>query len=279
MDKLNIAIQGGVASFHEIAAERFFGEENVQTIECMTFRELCEQLKTGKADFAVMAIENSIAGSLLQNYTLLQEYNFKIVGEVFLHIQMNLMALPGVKKEDLKFIHSHPIAIRQCEEYLRTIKGAKLVDKEDTAESAKQLVDLQLRDTAAVANDKAAQTYGLDILERRIETHKKNFTRFLVLKRTAEEDDQANKASISFQTGHEPGCLYKVLGVFNDRKLNMTKIQSVPIVGKPYEYSFHIDLEWEEDQQFKVAIPEVLSHVSNLTILGIYKKGAYSFEG
>src|SRR6187431_3200392 len=193
--KLRIAIQGIATSFHEIAALTYF-EEPIDTIECLSFHRLCESLKSGESNFAVMAIENSIAGSILPNYFLLQSYHFSIIGELYLPIHMHLLALPGVKIEDLKVIESHPMAIRQCTEYLHALNGVEIRESDDTALSAKRVKELKLKNTAAIANEHAAKKFGLQILEKRIETHKKNFTRFLVLAKRQNGATDSNKASM-----------------------------------------------------------------------------------
>lgn len=267
-----VAIQGVTGCFHEMAARKHFGQD-IQTVECTTFKLLCDAVESGEADFALMAIENTIAGTLLQNYSLMQEYDLKITGEVYLNIQMNLMALPGVELEDIMTVQSHPIANRQCMEFLRTLPHATIVDMEDTALAAKQVSEQQLRTTAAIANSLSAQIYGLNILKSRIETHKKNFTRFLVLSKEAVSSEAHNKASLSFQLGHTPGSLADTLLIFKQHQLNLTKIQSVPIVGKPYEYNFHVDLEWKSRTNFDAAMEQTLAIVHNMHVLGEYTKG------
>ena len=196
--KLSVAIQGIAASFHEVAALTYF-EEPIDTIECLSFHQLCESLKSGKADYAVMAIENSIAGSILPNYFLLQEYHFNIVGELYLPIHMNLLALPGVNLEDIKCIESHPMAIRQCTEFLYALDCVEIRESDDTALSAKRVSELKLKDTAAIANEHAAKRFGLQILEKRIETNKKNFTRFSNFTKRGDIAIESNKASMSFE--------------------------------------------------------------------------------
>ena len=191
--KLKIAIQGIATSFHEVAALTYF-QQPIQTIECLSFHALCESLKKGESDFAVMAIENSIAGSILPNYFLLQEYHFSIIGEVYLPIHMHLLAIPGVKLGDIKTIESHPMAIRQCSDYLYKLNGVQLVESDDTALSARRVKEQKLRTTAAIANEYAAKKFGLSMLEKRIETHKKNFTRFLILTRKIKTAPDCNKA-------------------------------------------------------------------------------------
>lgn len=271
MSKLKIAIQGITASFHEVAALKYFGE-NIEPVECMSFQDLFEALKKDKADFAVMAIENSIAGSILQNYQMMQSYHFKIIGEVYLRIEQCLMALPGTKFEDLKFIESHPMAIRQCAEYLLQFENAMLVDREDTAAVAKQIGEEKLQGVAAVAAARAAEVFGLEILAKGIETNKQNFTRFLVLSKEAIHNEKNNKASLYFQVSHHPGSLAKVLNIFHEQNLNLTKIQSMPVIGKPYEYTFHVDLTWEKYEDYQNALKAMTAFAKDIIILGEYEK-------
>ena len=267
-----IAIQGIEASFHEVAAQKYFGSE-ISTIKCLSFQDLCDALKNKNADYAIMAIENSIAGSLLQNYGLLQEYNFKVIGEVYLRIKMNIMALPSTKLEDLKFVQSHPIAIRQCSHFLKSLPNVQVEEKEDTAICAKNISQNKLTGVAAIASEAAAEHFGLEILVKGIETNKQNFTRFLVLSNTKGTDIENNKASIFFQLPHDPGALANILNLFAKGKMNLTKIQSVPIIGKPYEYNFHLDFEWKDYKNYLYVIKNVRKIAENLEILGEYKKG------
>lgn len=272
MEKKRVAIQGIKASFHEEAALKFFGEE-IDTIECDSFKKTCEVLKNKEADFVVMAIENSIAGSLLPNYTLLRDYHFCIIGEVYLHIQLNLLTLPGVKFEEIKKVESHPIAIRQCDDFFNEFPHLKVVESSDTAACAKRIQDEQLKDTAAIANKLAAETYGLDIMERRIETNKKNYTRFLILTDNKDiEIKDANKASISFQVVDEPGSLVKVLNVFAEHNINMSKVQSMPVLGKRNQYNFYIDLEYPSKESYEEAVRKILRYTVNFAIMGEYRK-------
>jgi prephenate dehydratase len=273
--KLKIAIQGIATSFHEVAALKYFNSA-VESVECLSFHTLCETLANKKSDFAVMAIENSIAGSILPNYFLLQDYRFSIVGEVYLPIHMHLLALPGVKLSDIKTIESHPMAIRQCSDFLFRLKNVDIRESDDTAVSAKRVKELNLTQTAAIANELAAKKFGLQILEKRIETHKKNFTRFLVLARGTEKVADSNKASICFEVANEVGSLADALTTFKDNKINLTKIQSIPIIGRPSEYSIHVDLEWKKRKDYDAAMQKAMRQVRNLNILGEYKKGTIS---
>ncbi|MFT6716434.1 MAG: prephenate dehydratase [Saprospiraceae bacterium] len=269
-----IAIQGIETSFHDVAAKKYFGE-HIELDECMSFTKLCESLKSNGSDFAVMAIENSIAGSLLQNYGLLQEYNFHIIGEVFLRIEMNLMSLPGQKLDDIKTVQSHPIAIRQCSKYLQRLTGATLLEKEDTAACAQEIAEKQLEGFAAVANIAAAAKFGLNVLAKNIETNKNNFTRFVVLGKSANENKKNNKATLMFSLNHEQGSLAAVLNLFTEHKINLTKIQSVPIVGLPYKYNFHVDIEWSAYDNFQSIKKSIVSLTENFQVLGEYTHGDF----
>jgi prephenate dehydratase len=272
MQTKKIAIQGIKASFHEEAAFKYFGED-IETIECDSFRATCEALKSKNADYTVMAIENSIAGSILPNYSLLRDYHFTIAGEVCLPIQLHLLALPGVKFEQIKYAESHPIALRQCVDFFYEYPHIQIVESTDTAACAKKIRDNQLTDTVAIANTLAAKTYGLDIMERRIESNKQNYTRFLILSDSINsENKDANKASLSFQVGNEIGALAKILNIFAEQNINMSKIQSMPVLGKRNEYNFYVDVEWNNRTEYEKAIAKVLRYAINFTIMGEYCK-------
>ena len=271
MQKKRVAIQGIRASFHEEAAFKFFGTD-IEAIECDSFKQTCEVLKDKKADYVVMAIENSIAGSLLPNYTLLREYNFSIVGEVYLAIQLHLLALPGVKFKDVKYVQSHPIAIRQCSDFFDEFPNLQVIESSDTAACAKKIREENLTDTAAIANLLAAKLYDLQVMERRIESNKKNFTRFLILADKPIGNTEANKASLSFQVGNSVGSLAEVLNIFSEYKINLSKIQSMPVLGKRNEYNFYVDIEWKNQSDYDSAIRKVLKYTINFTIMGEYQK-------
>jgi len=271
-EKLRVAIQGIRASFHEEAALKYFGDD-IETIECNSFKQTFEALKNKQADYVVIAIENSIAGSILPNYSLLLSYGFPVVGEIYLPIQLHLMALPGVKFEDVKYVTSHPIAIRQCVDFFDEYPHLNIVESNDTAACAKRIRDEQLTDTVAIANTLAAQLYGLDVLERRIESNKKNFTRFLILTHHENtEKKQPDKASLCFQVSNKVGSLAKVLNIFAVEGVNMSKIQSMPILGKRNEYNFYVDIEWDEPKQYDKAIRQILKYTHNFNILGEYER-------
>ena len=271
MQKKRVAIQGIRASFHEEAAFKFFGND-IETVECDSFKQTCEVLKQKQADYVVMAIENSIAGSLLPNYTLLREYNFPIVGEVYLPIQLHLLALPGVKFEDIKYVQSHPIAIRQCSDFFDEFPHLQVIESSDTAACAKKIREENLTDTVAIANQLAAKLYDLEVMERRIESNKKNYTRFLILTDKPTDNTDINKASLSFQVGNSVGSLAKVLNILVEHQINLSKIQSMPVLGKRNEYNFYVDIEWKNQPDYDTAIRKVLKHTINFTIMGEYLK-------
>lgn len=272
-----VAIQGIAGSFHDAAARKLFGN-NIQLVECLTFQEVFESLKTGKASKAVVAIENSIAGSILPNYTLLQRYPFRITGELYLPVHFHLMALRGVKLKDIRVIESHPMALAQCTEFLHRLNGIQIRECDDTALAARHIRDNKLKTTAALAAEAAARHYGLQILERNVETHNRNFTRFLVLGSENGQAVRANKASICFEVANRPGSLADVLHVLKSNNINLTKIQSVPLLGRPQEYTIHVDVEWTRRSQYENALRQVIRRVRNLSILGEYEKGKIEYK-
>lgn len=269
---MKVAIQGGNASFHDIAARDYFGKD-INTIQCDSFRKLCEVLKEGQADYAVMAIENSIAGSILSNYTLLHEFNFYIVGEIQLRIEQNLIALPGTNIKDIQKVRSHYMALLQCRDFLNQYPHIQVEEYHDTAESAKVIRENNEEGVAAIAGRYAAELYQLELIAEGIETEKKNYTRFMVLSRNKKERvGHINKATICFQLPDKIGALSDVLRIIVDNKINLTKIQSIPIIGKPNEYTFYVDCEFEDYEKFKQTIA-IKPLVQELKILGEYEKG------
>lgn len=273
MKKPIVSIQGIEGSFHAQAAQKFFGD-NHQVMACPSFKSTCDAVYKGRSDYAVMAIENSIAGSLLPNYGLMQGLNLSIVGEVFLPIKLYLMGLPGVKFEDVKYVHSHPIAIRQCIEFFEEFPDKEILEKNDTAACAKAVKDNNLKDTFAIAGEMSADIYGLEIKERRIEKTSKNFTRFLILQKHTPTSliKEANKATICFHVGSGVGSLAKVLNTLAEHKINLTKIQSTPVLGFPEKDNFFIDLTWDSYQEYELALSKIMRLISNFTVLGEYKQ-------
>ncbi len=272
-----IAIQGYKASFHEEAAHKFF-EGEINTVECLTFERLFEHMRTKEVDLAIMAIENSVAGAILPNYARLRDSNLEIIGEVYLRIEMNIMALNGQSISDIKEVHSHPIALLQCSKYFKSYPHISVVESNDTALSAKQISEGNIIGRAAIASKKAAHLYNLNILAEGIETNKRNFTRFLVLQRNEDDfdllpDQPISKASWSFRSAHQPGSLAKILMILSDHKINLTKIQSLPVLGEEWSYFFYADLEFEDERKYNAAKLILDDHTLDLKILGEYHKG------
>jgi prephenate dehydratase len=273
--KTRVSIQGYEGSFHQVAAEQFFGKD-VQVITCATFREVVRVAASRReSDGGVMAIENSIAGSILPNYNLLQQSDLRVVGEIYLQIGQNLLVNPGVKLEDIREVHSHHMALLQCIDFLEKHPGWKLVETEDTALSAKHLAQHRGRHAAAIASRRAADLFGLDVLASDIQTMKNNYTRFLILQREDEAGtvDRPDKASVNFHTDHSRGSLARVLTKIAEGGINLSKLQSFPIPGSEWEYSFHADMEFEDIGQFERVIETMRPITAELKIYGIYKKG------
>jgi len=273
-EPLRVSIQGYEGSFHQEAARIFFGKE-VEVIPCDTFREVVRVASSKKeSDGGVMAIENSIAGSILPNYNLLQKSSLRITGEVFLRIRQQLLANPGVTLSDIREVHSHPMALQQCLDFLDG-HDWRLVETEDTALSARHLRQHKSRHVAAIASRLAAELYGLQVLSPNIHTMKNNYTRFLILQREQgqPEPDGADKASVNFHTDHSRGSLAKVLTRIADGGINLSKLQSFPIPGSDFKYSFHADLEFDSRTDLKKVIDGITPLTDSLRILGIYRKG------
>ena len=277
-NNLRIAIQGFSGAFHEIAANRFHGRDRVNIIPAHTFDELVDMVEKGEqADGGMMAIENTIAGSLLSNYILLNKSDLNITGEIFLRIRQNLMALPGQRIENLKEVHSHPIAIAQCRKFFKQYPQIKLISTEDTALSARRIREKGWEGIGAIASTLAADIYDMELLAEGIETNKTNFTRFLVLDKNENSSTEkaVDKVSLCFSVKHEVGSLHKVLEVLVLNKANMTKIQSVPLTGSKWQYVFFIDFVIEEGCDYHKTIMDLKSTTKNLKILGRYQKGLH----
>lgn len=274
--KVQMAIQGYEGSFHQQAANIFFNK-NVSVVCCDTFRDLIKAAKDPKqTDGAVMAIENSIAGSILPNYRLLQSSGLKIIGEIYLQIHQNLLVNHNVELEDIKEVHSHTMALQQCFEYLDQ-HNWKLVESDDTALSAKHIAKHKSRHIAAIASSTAAEIYNLKIIAPKIQTLKKNYTRFLILRRPEDVrgEQEGNKASINFQTIHKEGSLARVLGVIAIHDINLSKLQSFPIPGSEFKYQFHVDMEFDNIKKFQKVIEKIKPLTEEIKIYGVYNKGAW----
>lgn len=267
-----IAIQGIRGSFHYQAAKEYFGQE-AGIIEYSSFDRVAHSLVQDETQLGIMALENSIAGSILPNYALIDQLGLFIIGEHYIDIQQNLMALPNQKISDIKEVHSHPMALLQCKQFFQSYPHIKLVEDTDTASTAKRIYENQLQRIGAIASKSAAETYQLQILAHSIQTMKVNSTRFVVLQKAKNTiiNKQANKASVKFQVHHKRGSLAAVLNVISDCKINMTKIQSLPVIETPWKYAFFVDIIFEKYEDFEKAYKLLSIMAEDFKILGIYK--------
>ncbi|WP_124981803.1 prephenate dehydratase [Nonlabens xiamenensis] len=266
---MRIAIQGIKGSYHHQVATILFGNQKLS--ECSTFDELAVLVSTGQVDCGIMAIGNSIAGSILPNYALIQSEALAITAEHYLNINHQLMCLKGQDIHSIHEVQSHPMALLQCRDFFRKHPRIRAVETDDTAAAAQRIAQNGQKGVAAIASAQAAQMYGLDIIEKRIQQVRNNATRFVVLERQPRTVQGANKATINFTASHQPGSLGRILNTLGDLGVNLSKIQSIPIVDKPFLYSFVADLEFEDLAQFEVAQLEIGILVESMNILGIYK--------
>lgn len=276
-----IAIQGLIGSFHDIAANQYFDGEQVQLICCATFEEVFENIQRDPTVIGMMAIENTIAGSLLHNYELLRDSGTTVVGEHKLHISHCICCLPEDDWDTIEEVHSHPVALMQCRNFLSGHPMLKAVESEDTAGSAKEIAEGRHRGWAAICSASAARLYGMKILEDHIEDNKHNFTRFLVVCNPRKADflrslDRTNKSSLVFSLPHEEGSLSQVLSILSFYKINMTKIQSLPIIGHEWEYMFYVDVTYDNLTRYRQSIDAITPLTKELKILGEYQDGKQS---
>ncbi len=267
---MKVAIQGIKGSYHHQVAQQLYGD--VELLECPSFDQLTAAVAAGDVDTGIMAIGNSIAGSILNNYALIRQQELHITAEYYLTIEHHLMALKGQKLEDIQEVQSHPMALLQCKSFFRDYPTIKLVETDDTAAAAYRIQRDQKRGIAAIASSTAAALYDLDIIASTIQDVSNNATRFVVVEKNQNQHAMADKATINFVSSHEPGTLARILTIFGAQRINLTKIQSIPIVDKPFLYSFVADLEFEQLEQFNKAIMQTQSYMEELDILGIYKK-------
>ena len=267
-----IAIQGIKGSFHHEVAQYYF-DTKAEVVECMSFDSAVDSLISGKTDTIVMALENSIAGSIIPNYALIDNHNLNIVGEYYLDIQHHLLALQGESINTIKEVHSHPMALLQCKVFFKAYPHIKLVEAKDTADVAKHISEKKIKGIAAIASKKAANLYGLDILAESIQTIKHNETRFVIVKREnpTVEKNQLNKASLKFELDHKRGSLATILNVMSDCKLNLTKIQSLPKIDTPWKYAFFVDVTFEAYKDYEKANAIMRLMAENFKVLGEYK--------
>ncbi len=278
---ITIAIQGGYGAFHEIAAKAYFEPLEIDIKPNNTFKDLITSLTQREVDYGIMAIENSLAGSIIPNYALIKDSKMHIVGEIYLRIRQNLVALKGQKIEDLKEVYSHPMAILQCQLFFDNYPHITLIESIDTALSAKMLQEGKLIGKGAIASDLAAEKYGLEILAPGIETNKMNYTRFLILKETnGDQTDNSivNKASLHFALAHKSGSLSKILSILSYYDINLSKIQSLPIMGKDWEYQFYVDVIFDDYDWYRKSLDAIRPFTSELGVLGEYIKGKSIME-
>jgi prephenate dehydratase len=269
-----IAIQGSVASFHDLAAKKYFGEE-VSILSCGSFKEVCNKIANNKADYGIIAIENKVAGSILLNYQLIESYDLKIIGETYLPIELQLLAKPGVALKNVREIISHPMALGQSQIFLSENEGVTVTEYKDTSSCAKMVAEDASGTLAVIAGPAIAKTYNLEVLNDNVGDVKQNFTRFYILSKATDYEEGANKASITLQTKNAPGKLSDVLAIIKDHKLNLTKIQSVPIPSDPNAYSFHLDIEFDDKNIFDKTLNAIEKETISLKVLGKYKRELY----
>lgn len=303
-NNFRVAILGARGSFHELAAAKYFNPflsmaftplqgsatVSIQYLECRTFKDVFRSLMNGEADFGITAIENTVAGTILPNYAMLRNSNAKVIGEVYLHIQQNLLTLKGQTINDITEVHSHPMAILQCQNFFEKYPHIRLVEADDTAGSAKKIAEKNLTHIGAIAGTHVAKLYNLEVIAESIETHKKNFTRFLIIQNPhhpaitksegsnlqtfpLELGQTANKSSLYFTVIHQKGSLAKVLTQLAEHDINLTKIQSLPIVGREWEYYIHIDMEFDNYSNYQNALTAIKPSLSEINVLGEYRQG------
>ena len=271
-----IAIQGDIGSFHDIAAHQYFGNQQIQLICCSTFEQVFENIRRDPTAIGMLAIENTIAGSLLHNYELLRDSETTIVGEHKLRITHSLCCLPDDDWSTINEVHSHPVALMQCRGFLANHPDMKAVEAHDTAGAAKYIAQHQCRGWAAICNTAAAKIYGMKVLQEGIEDNKHNFTRFLVTSHVNKADflrpiDRVNKASLVFALPHEEGSLSQVLSILSFYKMNLTKIQSLPIIGHEREYMFYVDVTFDNLTRYRQSIDAIMPLTRELKVLGEYQ--------
>ncbi|MBQ6760022.1 MAG: prephenate dehydratase [Prevotella sp.] len=271
-----IAIQGELGSFHDITARHCFQGDQLQIICCATFEQVFENMKQDPTVIGIMAIENTIAGSLLHNYELLRESGMAVVGEHKTHISHCICALPGQTLDELTEVHTHPVALAQCQHYLSRHPNLKMVEREDTAGSAKEIAEKSLKGVAAICHADAAEMYGLEVLENHIEDNPHNYTRFLIMTDPRKADflralNDTDKSSIVFSLPHEEGSLSQVLSILSFYKINLTKIQSLPIIGREWEYLFYVDVTYDDLVRYRQSIDAITPLTRDLIILGEYR--------
>lgn len=284
--KISVAIQGIRGSFHELAAVEYFSDSEIEVVPCDTFSDLFALLSDGRADFGIVAFENSVAGSILPNYELLRRSGLPVTGEICIRVRQNLVALPGQQLSDIREIHSHPMAIQQCSLFVNEMRqrGVKVVDAVDTALSARIISEEHQYGSGAIASSSAAGIYSLAILQKEIEDDSLNFTRFLIISGSGMASVEgrkpagSDKAMVCFSLPHKVGSLSQVLSVLAFYQISLTKIQSLPIVGKPWEYMFHIDLIYSDYNRYRQALDAIRPLTEGLEVVGEFRHGHMPYE-
>ena len=275
---MKISIQGIKGAFHEEAAKNYFKSE-IEVIPNITFEDVIDSVQNQKADFGIVAIENTISGTIHTNLNLIKQSSLKITGEVYLQIKQNLVALPNSKLENINQVQSHYMALNQCRDFLRKYPKIKLVESEDTALSIKQIADEQLENIGAIGSKLAAEYYGLEIISESIETNKKNYTRFLILElNTNVESSDNNKASLAITLPHKKGSLAIILNIISFYDINLTKIESVPVIGEPWHYLFYIDVQFDSIEIYHQMLQSLYPLADEIKVLGEYTSGIQSFN-
>lgn len=265
-----VAIQGSVSSFHDIAARKFFGEE-VSSVECGSFKEVCDRLSKNEVDYGIIAIENKVAGSILLNYQLIDQFELKIIGETYLPITLNLLMKPGAKPENITEVISHPMALGQCQNFLSQNPDWQVTEYKDTASSAKFVMDSNDEHVAVIAGPAVAKEYGMEVLAENIGDARYNFTRFYILSKAAGVVQNPTKASITLTLQQKIGALSDVLVLIKIAGLNMTKIQSVPVPNDPHRYAFYMDIEFASKEAFEQTFEIIANKAERAKVLGVYK--------
>jgi prephenate dehydratase len=275
---MKVSIQGIKGAFHEEAAKNYFDSE-IEIVPKITFDDVIDSIQNQESDYGIMAIENTISGTIHTNLNLIKQSGLKIKGEVYLPIRQNLVALPGTKLEDINQVNSHYMALDQCREYLRKYPKMKLVESEDTALSIKQIAKHRVGTVAAIGSKLAAEHYGLEIISENIETNKNNYTRFLILENPKAIDNKDyNKASLALTLPHRKGSLAIILNIISFYGINLTKIESVPIVGEPWHYLFYIDVQFDSEDLYHQMISALNPLIDDINVLGQYSSGIQSFN-
>jgi prephenate dehydratase len=275
---MKVSIQGIKGAFHEEAAKNYFNSD-IDIIPKITFDDVINSVLDGESDYGIMAIENTISGTIHTNLNLIKQSELKIKGEVYLPIKQNLVAIPGTKLEDINQVNSHYMALNQCRNYLRNYPKMRLVESEDTALSIKQIAKHRVGTVAAIGSKLAAEYYGLEIISEGIETNKNNYTRFLILEIPKRFDNKDyNKASLALTLPHRKGSLAIILNIISFYDINLTKIESVPIIGEPWHYLFYIDVQFNSEDSYHRMIDALKPLINDINVLGEYSSGIQSFN-